>query len=92
MTSFVDVSKSSTTSVEIQGFALRVIRERSGQKMAEVAEALNVDRSYINKIETGHSKRVSTVFYSRLLAQLNLADYRALLANPADSDLTAGAA
>ncbi|MFD0927244.1 helix-turn-helix domain-containing protein [Williamsia deligens] len=70
------------SAVEIQGFACRVIREARGRKTAELADALGVDRSYITKIETGHSRRVSAEFYSALLAQLQIVDYRALLANP----------
>lgn len=68
--------------VDIQGFALRVIREARGRKTAELAESLQVDRSYITKIETGHSRRVSRVFYARLLAELSIDEYRALMARP----------
>lgn len=53
--------------------------------MADLAESLEVDRSYINKIETGSSRRVGAVFYSRLLNELKIGDYRALLANPHES-------
>lgn len=70
------------STVDIHGYALRVIREARGRKVADLAEALGVDRSYIAKIETGHSRRVSTVFYNRLLAELLIEDYRALLATP----------
>ncbi|WP_154021768.1 helix-turn-helix domain-containing protein [Mycobacteroides abscessus] len=70
------------TTVEINGFATRVIRELKGRGMSELAEKLAVDRSYINKIELGHSTRVSTVFYARLIAELAIADHRVLLANP----------
>lgn len=66
--------------VEIHGYALRVIREARGRATAELADALDVDRSYIAKIETGHSRRVSTIFYARLLAELQISDHRALLA------------
>ena len=66
--------------MDIHGYALRVIREARGRKVAELAEALEVDRSYITKIETGHSRRVGKAFYSRLLAELQIEDYRALLA------------
>lgn len=86
MTSIANMTKSSRGStVEIQGFAVRVVREARGRKTAELAEALEVDRSYIAKIETGHSRRVSTVFYNRLLQELCVEDYRALLANPFSS-------
>lgn len=66
--------------MEIHGYALRIIREARGRKTAELAEALGVDRSYIAKIETGHSRRVGAAFYSALLAELQVDDYRALLA------------
>jgi len=70
----------SAGTVEVHGYALRVIREARRRKVAELAEALGVDRSYIARIETGNSRRVSTVFYTRLLAELQIEDYRALLA------------
>lgn len=76
------MSKPGRSTVEIQGFACRVIREGRGRKTAELAESLGVDRSYITKIETGHSRRVSAEFYAALLAELQITDYRALLANP----------
>lgn len=66
--------------MEIHGYALRIIREARGRKTSELAEALGVDRSYIAKIETGSSRRVSAPFYSALLAELLVDDYRALLA------------
>lgn len=70
----------STPTVEIHGFALRVIREARGRKVQELADTLGVTRSYIAKIELGHSRRVSEVFYSRLLSELRIDDDRALLA------------
>mgnify|MGYP000718109831 CR=1 FL=1 len=72
--------------IPIHGFACRVIRELKGRGMSELAESLDVDRSYINKIELGHSKRVSAVFYSRLLRELGISDHRVLLANPLPND------
>ncbi|WP_163753220.1 helix-turn-helix domain-containing protein [Mycobacterium botniense] len=75
--------RSSPSSVAINGFALRVIRERTGIKVADLAAALSVDRSYITKIEIGSSRRVGVDFYRRLLEHLAISDHRALLANPA---------
>jgi transcriptional regulator with XRE-family HTH domain len=72
--------KSTPSAVAINGFALRVIRERTGIKVADLAEALDVDRSYITKIELGTSRRVSVDFYKRLLNHLAITDHRALLA------------
>lgn len=74
--------RSAPSSVAINGFALRVIRERTGIKVADLAEALTVDRSYITKIEIGTSKRVGVDFYRRLLEQLAITDHRVLLATP----------
>lgn len=67
--------------VEIHGYALRVIREAKGRKVADLAGCLDVDRSYITRIELGYARRVSRVFYSRLLHELQIEDHRALLAN-----------
>lgn len=72
--------KSAPSSVAINGFALRVIRERTGIKVADLAAALDVDRSYITKIELGTSKRVGVDFYRRLLNHLAISDHRTLLA------------
>jgi len=66
--------------VEIHGYALRVIREARGRAVRELAEALGVDRSYIAHIENGTSRRVSRTFYNKLLAEIQVDDYRALLA------------
>lgn len=75
--------------VLINGFAARVIRERTGIKVAESAAALECDRSYITKIENGTSKRVSVDFYRRLLAHLALEDHRVLLALPVFNEAVA---
>ena len=66
--------------VEVHGYALRVIREARGRKPAELANALSVDRSYLVHLETGTKRRVSPEFYSALLNELSITDYRALLA------------
>lgn len=88
MTRLPKVSTSTRSgTIAIQGFALRVIRELNGRKVSELAEALHVDRSYITKIELGHSRRVSAVFYSKLLSELAIADRRALMAMPQEREL-----
>lgn len=66
--------------VEVHGYALRVIREARGRKPAELATALNVDRSYLVHLETGTKRRVSPEFYAALLCELAIKDHRALLA------------
>lgn len=66
--------------VEVHGYALRVIREARGRKPAELAKALNVDRTYLVHLETGTKRRVSPEFYTALLNELVINDHRALLA------------
>lgn len=66
--------------VEVHGYALRVIREARGRKVADLAETLGVDRSYIAHIENGSKRRVSPEFYAALCAELLVEDQRALLA------------
>jgi transcriptional regulator with XRE-family HTH domain len=75
------------TTVEIHGYAARVVREARGIKVQALADALGVDRSYITKIELGHSRRVSRVFYANLLKALGVSDHRALLAVAPDREV-----
>lgn len=74
--------QSTPSSIAINGFAVRVIRERTGIKVSDTAAAMGCDRSYITKIENGTSKRVSVDFYRRLLEHLAIEDHRTLLATP----------
>lgn len=66
--------------VEVHGYALREIRELRGRKVAELAETLGVDRSYITHIENGSKRRVSAEFYNALCTELLIKDQRVLLA------------
>lgn len=70
------------TTIEVNGYALREIRVRSGIGVRELAEQVGATRAYIAKIELGHSQRVSPKVYNALLAALTIADRRSLLANP----------
>lgn len=70
------------TTVEVNGYALRELRIRSGLAVLELADQVGVKRPYIAKIELGHSRRVSPKVYSSLLAALSITDRRVLLANP----------
>lgn len=74
------MKEGTTRAVEVHGFALRVIREARSRKVADLAAALGVDRSYITHIENGSKRRVSPEMYTRLLHELQIDDYRALLA------------
>jgi len=66
--------------IEVHGYALREIRELRGRRVADLAEALGVDRSYITHIENGSKRRVSAEFYNALCAELLIRDQRVLLA------------
>lgn len=77
--------------VEVHGYALRVIREARGRKVADLAESLGVDRSYITHLENGSKRSVSPEFYASLCAQLLIEDQRALLAVAPERDMAASA-
>ena len=66
--------------IEVHGYALRVIRQARGRGVADLASALEVDRSYIRHLENGSKLRVSRELYAALLRELQIDDYRALLA------------
>lgn len=70
------------TTIEINGYAVRELRIRSGLGVAELAANIGVQRPYVAKIELGHSRRVSPRVFNALLAALSVQDRRALLANP----------
>jgi transcriptional regulator with XRE-family HTH domain len=73
-------SAGATTTVEVHGYAMRVIRQARGRAVADLASALRVDRSYITHLENGSKTRVSPELYAALLQELQIEDYRALLA------------
>lgn len=66
--------------IEVHGFALREIRELRGRKVADLATALDVDRSYITHIENGSKRRISAELYNALCDELLIKDRRVLLA------------
>jgi len=70
------------TTIEVNGYALRELRIRSGLGVADLAREVKVQRPYIAKIELGHSRRVSPRVFAALLTALSINDRRALLANP----------
>lgn len=73
---------STPTTVEINGFALRELRVRTGLGVADLARQVDVQRPYIAKIELGHSRRVSPKVFNALLSALAITDRRVLMANP----------
>ena len=66
--------------IEVHGYALRVIRQARGRTVADLAAALEVDPSYIRHLENGSKFRVRAEVYVALLRELQIEDYRALLA------------
>lgn len=79
--------EATATTIEVHGPALREIRVRSGLGVAELAEAVGVQRPYIAKIELGHSRRVSPRVFNALIAALGIKDRRAVMANPYGASL-----
>jgi len=75
-------SNAAPAAVEINGFALREIRVRSGVETLSLAEQIGVSRSYITRLELGQRERVSPRIYQALLSALFIRDRRTLLANP----------
>lgn len=73
---------STPTTVEINGFALREIRVRSGIAVMDLARQVDVQRPYIAKIELGHSRQVSPKVFNALVSALAITDRRVLMANP----------
>lgn len=81
------------TTVAINGYALRAIRVLQNRETAELAEQIDalvrnaggtkgMTRSYLAKIELGHSERVSPKVYAAILKALNITERRVLLASP----------
>lgn len=79
---------STNTTIDINGYALRELRIRSGIAVAELAGQVGVQRPYIAKIELGHSRRVSPKVFNSLMQALAITDRRVLMANPHGADLT----
>lgn len=71
-----------SSTVEINGYALRCIRKLMNITPRELAEKINRDRSYIAHIELGKVERVSTDTFRSLVAALHIEDERALRAVP----------
>jgi predicted transcriptional regulator len=76
--------------VEVHGYALRVIRQARGRSVVDLANSLEVDRSYIRHLENGSKRRVSHEVYAGLLRELLIDDYRALLATAPERSATPG--
>lgn len=73
---------SQATTVEIHGPVVRHLRVLAGMGVADLAEAIGVERPYIAKIELGHSRRVSPKVFNALLAVFSIEDVKVLKVNP----------
>lgn len=91
-----------STTVEINGHALRHIRVLTGVDIGPLADQVDalvkdggsktgVSRAYLNAIELGMRTRVSPKVYTAINQALAITDRRVLLANPHASVLEATA-
>jgi transcriptional regulator with XRE-family HTH domain len=70
------------TTIDINGFAVREIRIRSGLELAPCAAHVGISRPYLSRIELGQRQTVRPRVYSGLLEALQISDRRTLLALP----------
>lgn len=73
---------SDRTSIEVNGFAFREIRMRSGVEIAPCAEQIGISRSYLAHLELGSRVRVRPAVFAGMIRALQISDRRALLADP----------
>lgn len=71
-----------SSTVAINGYALRWGRKLMNLTPAALAKVIDRDRTYIVKIETGAVTRVSTDTFDALVKALAIEDRRALMALP----------
>jgi transcriptional regulator with XRE-family HTH domain len=71
-----------SSTIPINGYALRAIRKGLRISPAQLAEAIRRDRTYIVKIETGSVDRVGVETFDALVMHLGLEDRRAIMALP----------
>lgn len=78
-----------STSIAVNGPALRELRIRTGVPLDDFAHRVGVHRSFLTKIELGYLdggrlKRVSPATFAAMLRELGIQDRRTLLANVAE--------
>lgn len=76
--------------VEINGYALRQVRQLMDLTPGAVAARIDKDRTYIVKMEHGAVTRVSRGVFDALVLALGV-DCRVLLANPHATDVEVAA-
>lgn len=72
----------SSSTTNINGYAVRVIRKGLGITPQALADEIGKTRTYIVKIETGAVHRVSDDAFNALVDALKVEDRRALMAWP----------
>lgn len=72
----------SSSTTNINGYAVRVIRKGMGLTPQALAETIGKNRTYIVKIETGAVSRVGDDTFNALVDALKVEDRRALMAWP----------
>lgn len=77
---------------EVNGYAVRVIRVLLGIDVKDLADSLDVDVSYVRRIELGTRSRLSGPVFNGLCRALALQDRRAILVNPHGTTTEEGAA
>lgn len=73
---------SASTSVAINGPAIRELRKLLGMSVNLLAEEAEVDASYISNIEAGRRQTIPPHLFRKLVFSLRLQDPRAIIANP----------
>lgn len=73
--------------MKLNGYALREIRSRSGRTVTDCAKAIGVKQPTWSNWELGVRDATPTNLIA-IVATLEIADFRAILANPADVDMT----
>jgi transcriptional regulator with XRE-family HTH domain len=76
------MSTTTPPSVEVNGFAYREIRIRSGIDPGPCADQAGISRPHLVKIERGQRIRVTPSTFAGLMNALGISDRRAILANP----------
>lgn len=74
--------RATSSTIAINGPALRLVRKLMGVGPRDLAEKINRDRTYIVKIENGGVDRVGVETFNSLCTALNIEDRRALMASP----------
>jgi transcriptional regulator with XRE-family HTH domain len=75
------------SSVQINGPALRAIRELSGVSCSALARVVGADVSFLARVERGEKRGIGRETFERVVMALRI-DPRAILANPYGNNVT----